>query len=293
MHQNDTVRTKKEDPLGIVAGGGRLPGEVAAAAMGSGREVFVVALSGFAEPSVIESLPHQYFRIGAVGAMIRSLRSRGIAELVMVGAVRRPGLRELRPDFECMRAIVRMGRGFFAGDDTLLSAVVRALGEYGFRVLGVHEVLAGALAPAGVLTRAVPDDRDWDDITRARSVAAALGGADVGQGCVVQQGLVLAVEAIEGTDAMLARARDLARPGRGGVLVKLVKPGQERRVDLPAIGPRTVANAAAAGLRGIAFSAGAALIAERARTVAEADAAGLFLVGLDAPEVVAKPEESE
>ena len=292
LHQNDT-RPEKGRRLGIVAGAGRLPGEVAAAAVGSGREVFIVALRGFAEPSVVQNLPHQYFRIGAVGTMIRSLRARGIADLVMVGAVRRPGLRELRPDFECMRAIIRMGRGFFAGDDRLLSAVVRALGEHGFRVLGVHDVLGDALAPAGVLTRAVPDNHDWDDIMRARTVAAALGAADVGQGCVVQQGLVLAVEAIEGTDAMLARVRDLARPGRGGVLVKLVKPGPERRVDLPAIGPRTVANAAAAGLRGIAFSAGAALIAERSRTLADADAAGLFLVGLDAPDVVANPEESE
>jgi len=279
-------------PLAIVAGGGRLPGDVAAAAVERGRPVFVLALRGFAEPAVVERFPHEYFRIGAVGKMLRAMRSRGVADLVMVGAVRRPGLRELRPDFACMRAIVHMGRAFFAGDDALLSAVVRAIGDHGFRVLAVQDVLADALAPAGVLTRAVPDAGDWDDIARGQAVAAALGAADVGQGCVVQQGLVLAVEAIEGTDAMLARAGALARPGRGGVLVKLVKPGQERRVDLPAVGPRTVANAAAAGLRGIAFSAGAALIADPVRTVADADAAGLFLVGLDAPMVTENPEET-
>ncbi len=279
-------------PLGIVAGGGRLPGDVAAAAVDHGRPVFVLALRGFAEPAVVERFPHEYVRIGAVGKMLRAMRSHGVSDLVMVGAVRRPALRELRPDFECMRAVVRMGRVFFAGDDALLSAVVRAIGEHGFRVVAVQDVLADALAPAGVLTRAAPDADDWNDIARAEAVAAALGAADVGQGCVVQQGLVLAVEAIEGTDAMLARAGSLARSGRGGVLVKLVKPGQERRVDLPTIGPRTVANAAAAGLRGIAFSAGAALLADPTRTVADADAAGLFLVGLDAPMVSAKPEET-
>jgi DUF1009 family protein len=118
------------------------------------------------------------------------------------------------------------------------------------------------------------------DIDRGIQVARLLGAADVGQGCVVQQGLVLAVEAIEGTDAMLARAGALRRDGSGGVLVKLCKPGQDRRADLPTIGPDTVRNAAAAGLRGIAFEAGATILAERGVCLAAADAAGLFLLGL-------------
>jgi DUF1009 family protein len=119
------------------------------------------------------------------------------------------------------------------------------------------------------------------DIGRGVAVCRALGAVDVGQGCVVQQGLVLAVEAIEGTDAMLMRAGTVARGGLGGVLVKLAKPGQERRADLPTLGPVTIANTATAGLRGIAFEAGGALLAEREATVAAADAAGLFLLGID------------
>ena len=119
------------------------------------------------------------------------------------------------------------------------------------------------------------------DIARAVAVTRALGAVDVGQGCVVQQGLVLAVEAVEGTDAMLDRCRSLARPGPGGVLVKLVKPGQDRRADLPTIGPDTVRAAVLAGLRGIAFEAGGTLIADRELAVAEADRNGLFLLGLD------------
>ena len=119
------------------------------------------------------------------------------------------------------------------------------------------------------------------DIARAVAVARRLGEVDVGQGCVVQQGLVLAVEAIEGTDAMLARCGPLRREGLGGVLVKLVKPGQERRADLPTIGALTIRNAAAAGLRGVAFEAGGTLLAERAEAIALADAAGLFLLGFD------------
>jgi len=113
----------------------------------------------------------------------------------------------------------------------------------------------------------------------------ALGAVDVGQGCVVQQGIALAVEAAEGTDAMLARCASLAREGPGGVLVKLVKPGQDRRADLPTIGPATVAGAVGAQLRGVAFEAGGTILAEREATIAAADVAGLFLLGLGPDEL--------
>jgi UDP-2,3-diacylglucosamine hydrolase len=145
----------------------------------------------------------------------------------------------------------------------------------------VHEILAEALGPAGLLSRAGPDAMAMADIRRGIVVARALGAVDVGQGCVVQQGIVLAVEAAEGTDAMLARCAELAWPGPGGVLVKLVKPGQDRRTDLPTIGPETIRAAIAAGLRGVAFEAGGTILAQRDTTIAAADAAGIFLLGLD------------
>ena len=167
----------------------------------------------------------------------------------------------------------------------VLAAVIKILGEEGFRVLGAHEILQAALGPKGVLSRAEPDAQAMADIDRGVAVARALGVADVGQGCVVQLGLVLAVEAVEGTDAMLARCAPLARAGPGGVLVKVLKPGQDRRADLPTIGPDTIRNAAAAGLRGVAFEAGATILVERETTIAAADAAGLFLLGLD-PETI-------
>jgi hypothetical protein len=200
---------------------------------------------------------------------------------VLIGAVRRPSFFDMRPDAEGARLLARAGRAAFLGDDGLLAAVIKVLGEEGFRVIGAHEILNEAVAPVGVLGAAAPDAQAMADIDRGVTVARALGAADVGQGCVVQQGLVLAVEAIEGTDAMLARCATLARPGPGGVLVKLVKPGQERRVDLPTVGLDTIHAAAAAGLRGIAFAAGATLLADRAAAVDAADKAGLFLLGLD------------
>jgi UDP-2,3-diacylglucosamine hydrolase len=267
--------------LGILAGGGAMPGRVAAAARAAGRGVFVVGLDGFAERSVLAPYPHEFIRIGAAGRILAALRANGCGELVLVGTVRRPSLLDARPDAEGTRILARIGRAAFAGDDGLLAAVVRILGEEGFRVVGPHEVLSEALAPAGLLSQAAPDALAMADIARGVGVARALGAADVGQGCVVQQGIVLAVEAAEGTDGMLARCAALARRGPGGVLVKLVKPGQDRRADLPTVGPETVRQAARAGLRGIAFEAGGTLLAERDATLAEADAAGLFLLGLD------------
>ncbi len=266
--------------LGIIAGGGNLPGRVAAAAQAAGRAVFLVGLDGHAEPPVLAPFPHRFARLGAAGAIIGLLRGAGCRDLVLVGPVRRPSLLNLRPDAEGARLLARIGRAAFGGDDGLLAAVVRVLGEEGFSVLGAHEVLTEAVAPPGVLGRHRPDAAALADIARGVAVARALGAVDVGQGCVVQQGIVLAAEAIEGTDAMLARATGLARPGPGGVLVKLVKPGQERRADLPTIGAGTVAAAAAAGLRGIAIEAGGTLLADRAALVRAADAAGLFLLGV-------------
>ena len=268
-------------PLGIIAGGGPFPGRVAAAAAAAGRPVFVVALRGFAEPAVIGAYPHEVIRMGAAGEIMARLRAHHCTDLVLVGPVRRPSLLDLRPDAEGARILARIGRAAFTGDDGLLAAVVRVLHEEGFHVLGAHEVLTEALGPRGVLGAVAPDAAALLDIERGRAVVRALGAADVGQGCVVQQGIVLAVEAIEGTDAMLARAGGLTRPGPGGVLVKLVKPGQDRRADLPAIGPRTLEHAAAAGLRGIAFEAGGTLLTDRAACIAAADAAGLFLLGVD------------
>ena len=267
--------------LGILAGGGPLPGQVARAAVAAGRDVFVVGFEDFAEPAVIGAYPHAYARVGAAGRILGLLREAGCGELVLVGPVRRPSLLDLRPDREGARILARIGRAAFSGDDGLLAALVRVFGEEGFRVIGAHEVLTEALGPAGQLGAVAADAAAMADVARGVAVVRALGGVDVGQACVVQQGIVLAVEAIEGTDAMLARAGALARPGPGGVLVKMAKPGQDRRADLPTIGPRTPGGAAAAGLRGVAFEAGGTLVVDRAGCVAAADAAGVFLVGFD------------
>jgi UDP-2,3-diacylglucosamine hydrolase len=271
--------------LGILAGGGPLPGRVAAAAAAAGRKVFVIGLEGFAEPDVIAPWPHVFLRMGAVRRILGALRENACQDLVLIGPVRRPSFLDLRPDADGAKMLARIGRSAFAGDDGLLKAVIRVLGEEGFQVLGMQDILNAALGPRGQLSRAAPDANAMADINRGIAVARALGSVDVGQCCVVRAGVVIAVEAVEGTDAMLSRcgalldAMDMARPA--GVLVKSVKPGQDRRADLPTIGPDTISHAAAAGLSGIAYDASGTILAERETCVGRADELGLFLIGFD------------
>jgi len=268
-------------PLGILAGGGPFPGQVAAAARAGGRPVFIVGFEDFADPAIIDAYPHAYARLGAAGRILSLLREHDCRDLVLVGPVKRPSLLDLRPDFEGTKILARIGRAAWSGDDGLLAAIVRVLAEEGFSVLGAHEILTASVAPKGVLGAVTPDAQALADIGRGVTVVRALGALDVGQGCVVQQGFVLAVEAAEGTDRMLARVGELAVPGPGGVLIKLTKPGQERRADMPAVGPRTVTAAASAGLRGVACEAGGTLLTDRDACIAEADRVGLFLYGID------------
>ncbi len=279
-------------PLGLIAGGGIMPLRVADAARRAGRPVFAVLVQGFADPRDWSDWPHEVVRLGAVGRMLGLLRRHGVRQLVLAGRITRPSILSLRLDGDGVRLAAKVGRrALFGGDDALLTAVVTVLRDEGFEPLGAQHIFAELLIEAGCPTRAQPDAEAMEDIRRGITVARQLGAADAGQGCVVQQGLVLALEAIEGTDAMLARAGDMRREGPGGVLVKLVKPSQSKLVDLPVIGPDTIRAAAAAGLRGIAVQARwnghvGTIVLDRDTTISEADAAGLFLLAMDTDQIL-------
>lgn len=272
------------EPLGIIAGGGGLPVRIAEAVAASGRPVVVAVLDGHGDAQAYGAYPSRSFRWGLVAQLLVWLKAQGVRQLVLAGTVSRPSILSLRPDAAGMKLLARVGRAAFSGDDSILRAVMKVLDEEGFEVLGAQEVLAGLLPPAALLAGAAPDELARADIQRGIAVCRALGLADVGQGCVVQHGLVLAVEAIEGTDAMLARCGPLHREGPGGVLVKCLKPGQSRLADLPTIGPRTVDGAISAGLRGLAFEANGTILLEREATIARAAAAGMFLLAFDPAE---------
>ena len=271
--------TEASSPLGILAGGGSLPRRVAEAARSQGRPVFIVAFAGQHDSATVEGFPHIALRIGEAGRIIAEMKKAGVVDLVMAGGVRRPSLSEIGLDWRGIQLFAKIGAGAL-GDDGLLASIGRELEREGFHLVGPNEILGDGTVAAGILGRHEPDQQAGADIAHGLKVAKALGAADIGQAVVVQQGLVLGVEAIEGTDALLERVGPLRREGLGGVLVKVAKPQQERRVDLPTIGPATIARAAVSGLRGIAIEAGATIVLDRAETVAAADAAGLFVIAV-------------
>ena len=276
--------------LGIVAGGGELPIAIAQTARDKGRAVFILALEGAARPSDVASFPHGFVSIGEVGKAIRLLKQAGCSDITLAGRVSRPDFGNLKLDTRGAMALPRVVAAALKGDDALLRALLGLFEKEGFTVIGSAEAARDLLAPAGPLGKLKPAKEDQSDILHALRVVRAMGALDIGQAAVVCRGLVLAVEAAEGTDAMMARIAELPGALRGtvkqrkGVLVKAAKPHQERRVDLPVIGLHTVELAKAAGLAGIAVESGAALIMNRTAVAANADRAGLFVYGFGSAE---------
>jgi UDP-2,3-diacylglucosamine hydrolase len=285
--------TPTNTPLGIICGSGTVPYAVADAVMGRGRRVVLFPLRGWADAAAVEAYPHHWMWLGQFGRIFRFARREGCRDLVFVGGVIRPSILQLRLDWGTVMQMPLVIRSFRGGDDHLLSGVGRLFEGGGFRVLGAHEVAPEITAPTGVLGRHRPDADIDSDIDRGFALLAATSAFDIGQAAVIAGRRVLAIEAAEGTDAMLERvamlreAGRIRHTGRVGVLVKAPKRRQDRRFDLPSIGPGTVVGAARAGLAGIAVIAGATIVAEPQQSIEAADRAGLFVVGRPDPEAQA------
>jgi DUF1009 family protein len=280
-----TIAATHEGPLGIICGSGSIPLAVAAAVQRRGRRVMLFALRGFVDAQAVAAYPHCWIAIGQFGRFRRLARAEGCRDLVLVGGLVRPAIRQVRLDWATVVEMPRIVRAFRGGDDHLLTGIGRILEGDGFRLLGAHEVAPDITAPSGALGRHRPDAEAAADIARGFEMLAAMSPFDVGQAVVIGKGHVLAVEAAEGTDAMLQRVVALREAGRirlprgAGVLVKAPKQRQDRRFDLPSIGPDTVLHAAQAGLAGIAVVAGGTIVAEPQRLVEAADTNGLFVLG--------------
>ncbi len=265
--------------IGILAGGGKLPALVRDACRRQNQAYHVIVFEGQGSPDAFGDDSHAVIRLGAGGATIKNLKSEGCDTLVMAGTIRRPGIRELRPDWWGVKFFATSGAQAF-GDDGLLTALIRALEGEGFDVIGADELLPDFLMPRGLVGGIAPDEQQIPDVAAALRAAMALGARDAGQAAAVRGGEVIAEEDAAGTDAMLKR---LAAAGNtGGVLAKTLKPGQERRADLPTVGPETVMNARAAGLSGVVIEAGNAFLLDPEGTRKAADDAGMFLLGADA-----------
>jgi DUF1009 family protein len=266
--------------LGIIAGGGVLPRRLADTHLEAGGGVFMIAFEGITPDETVEGLDHAWVRLGRIQDTMDAMIGAGVEDVVMAGPIKRPALSSLDIDGRGAKLLFRAGRKAF-GDDGLLSVLVAEIESDGLKVIAVDQILGGVLARSGPIAGQEPDEAAWSDIQRGIDVLRHLGPVDVGQGIAVQEGLVLAVEAIEGTDAMIERAGGLARDGVGPILVKISKPGQERRADMPTVGPDTVSNASAAGFRGIAVEAGSTLLLDLDQVRFLAEEAGLFVVGVD------------
>lgn len=272
-------------PLGIIAGLGELPVQVAEAALERGQGVYVLRLRGFEEPA-LERFPGEVSGIAEIGKAFKAFRNAGCEQICFAGIVKRPDFKALKPDMKGMSLLPKAIAAARKGDDALLTFMISVFEDEGFEIIGA-DVAAGRLkAPEGLLAGPQPSDTAMDDLEKAAHVAREIGRLDIGQGAIVANGLVLCVEAQEGTDEMLKRCAGLPLEIRGsdterlGVLVKCPKPQQERRIDLPTIGKKTLDGAAAAGLAGIGYEAGGALIVDVDTVKAHAEALGLFLYGL-------------
>jgi len=269
------------EKIGIIAGAGVLPRLVAEDCAKRGHDYIIVQFSGI-DLAWLEGHPSLSAAFEKPGKLFKSLKKAGVATVTMGGAMGRPRLNPLRFDATGLRLAPVVMNAMKSGDNSTLKIVAALFEAEGFRVIGVHEAMPDLLASEGMPTKAQPSDEDRKDADRAAEIVSALGAVDVGQGAVVAQGLCLGLESLQGTDAMLrlvaenpARLPD--KKGSKGVLLKRPKPGQDMRLDMPAIGPDTFTAAAAAGLSGVVVQAGQTLVLGRAETVARADELGLFL----------------
>lgn len=264
--------------LGIIAGAGTLPQELINACRRDKKDFFVLGIEKHIDPAILKDTAHACVRLGQTNASIAILKENNVDTVVMAGAVRRPTLAEMRPDWRTIQVFTKLGMRAL-GDDALLRAVANELETEGLRVVGVQDIEPALITPAKTLSVCALGPDYVADVETGIQVTRTLGQLDVGQAAVVQQGIVLGVEAIEGTDALLERCRVLRRKGRGGVLVKSCKPQQDKRADLPTIGIRTVRKAFEAGLAGIVIEAGATIILGRQDVTEAVDRLGLFLHG--------------
>lgn len=277
--------------VGIIAGGGSLPVEIARALARQGKSPFVVMAAGEVDRvSDFDAYEQTTLMLEDVGSLLPTLKRHHVTHLVTAGHItRRPKLSAMRLNLGLLAWLPTLLVGASRGDDSVLKLFVRRIERGGIKVVGAHEIVPELVAAEGSLTRAAPRKSDWRDIEAAHAAAKAIGALDIGQAAVAIGGRTIALEGIEGTDGLLERTRQLRGHGRlagrtRGVLVKCAKPGQELRADLPSIGPLTVEAAHAAGLAGIAVEAGRSLILEGPAVVARANALGLFIIGLPAAE---------
>ena len=271
------ISNKKK--LGMLAGGGMMPVEIIKHCNNQGREIFVVGIEPYAREEELKDAPHIFAKMGEAGKILKAMAKNNVHEIVLAGGIKRPSFKELIPDWEGAKLMAKLAIKKMS-DNNLFIAAMDEIERHGFKVVGIEEVVPEMMFSEGLYGKVKPSAEDMDDIQRGITVAKALGAVEVGQAVVVQEGMVLAVEAVEGTDMMLARAATVKKQGKAPVMVKVLKPGQDMRVDLPAIGLLTIEQLKKYGMKGIAVEAGGILLIEREAVIKMADESGIFIIGM-------------
>ena len=256
-----------------------MPVEIIKHCNSTGREIFVVGVEPFAKEDELKDAPHIFAKIGEAGKILNAMTKNGVRDIVLAGGIKRPSFKELIPDWKGAKMMAKLAIKKMSDDD-MFRAIIDEIESNGFKIVGIEEVVPQMLFSEGIYGKVKPSAADMDDIQRGVTVAKALGAVDVGQAVVVQEGMVLAVEAIEGTDMMLSRAYTVKKKGKAPVMVKVLKPGQDLRVDLPAIGLQTIEQLKKYEIKGIAVEAGGILLIEREAVIKMADEAGIFITGI-------------
>lgn len=268
------------DNIGIIAGQGNLPKEVYQACKESGIKTTYIALKDIAD-FLPEGESHvATIKLTAIGKIINHLKDKYINNVIFVGSLKRPSLSSLIPDFEGAKLLVRLQRLRKAGDDALFQEIFKFMHEQGFNILGVKDVAPNLIVERGLLNSHKITHNEVNDINWGFHIAKKIGELDIGQSISVQEGAVLAVEAIDGTDALIKKTKELHFKGNGGILVKIKKPQQSDKIDLPTIGKETIIKLKENGFAGVAIEAGDSIILDRAETLKLADKNNIFVYGL-------------
>jgi len=279
------IDSAMETNLCVIAGGGILPRKVADNFDPSGERIFFLAFRNITDPEIVAGRHHEWLELGEIQKAIDAMHRNNVGKVVMAGPIQRPALSSLALDTRALKMLAKGGLKVF-GDDGLLSLVAKEIEKEDIKIIGIEEILSGVLTKEGLLAGPAPTKNSWDDIKRGLHVLNNLGPCDVGQSVAVQEGLVLAVEAIEGTDKMIERAGGLKRNVSGPILIKISKVNQDKRVDLPTAGPETVNNAIRAGFQGLALEANNSLLLDKDRVLKIAEKNAFFVIGVDQSKVL-------
>jgi len=267
--------------IGIIAGSGELPKQLIKACQEDKREYFIVALDNTTEEETVKNTPHSWIHIGKVSGIIKELKKQNVTDVLLAGRVGRPSPSSLNLDFGGLKLLIKLSKLDSKGDDKIFSTIIKYIEGFGFDVIGAEEILENLLIKKEVLGEETPDEVSLNDISIGTKAALAIGDLDIGQAVIVQQGQILGVEGPEGTDRLVKRCREFHAEGKGGVLIKVKKPTQDDRVDLPSIGVTTVQNAYDNNLIGIAVEAGGSLVIDREAVIKKANELGIFILGIE------------